>query len=57
MTLEQAINILHPDTTVQALRFTNQEESRILVDEACLVACDVMQKEIEKQQKAREERL
>lgn len=57
MTLEQAINILHPDTTVHALRFTNQEEARILVDEACLIACEVMQKEIEKQQRAKDERL
>jgi hypothetical protein len=57
MTLEQAINILHPETTFHALRFTNQDEARILVDEACLVACEVMRKEIEKQQKAREERL
>ncbi len=57
MTLEQAISILHPDTTFHALRFTNKDEARILVDEACFVACEVMRKEIEKQQKAREERL
>jgi hypothetical protein len=57
MTLEQAINILHPDTTVHALRFRQKDEAQNLVDEACLVACEVMRKEIEKQQKAREERL
>ena len=57
MTLEQAINILHPDTSFQALRFRQKDEARNLVDEACLVACEVMKKEIEKQQKAREERL
>lgn len=57
MTLEQAINILHPETSFQTLRFKQKDEARSLVDEACLVACEVMQKEIEKQQKAREERL
>lgn len=57
MTLEQAINILHPETSFHALRFRQKDEARSLVDEACLVACEVMQKEIEKQQRAKDERL
>lgn len=57
MTLEQAINILHPETSFHALRFRPRDEARNLVDEACLVACEAMQKEIEKQQRAKDERL
>ena len=50
MSVEQAIRILHPDTTVEALveigyyaGFRSQEA----VDEACVLACEIMEKYLE----------
>ena len=64
MTLEQAIRILHPETTREALAeveyyggFNGQHAQIQAVNDACLLACDVMGKEIEKQQRAKDERL
>jgi hypothetical protein len=58
MTLEQAINILHPETFEEAIKeFNGYYAISKAVNDACLLACEVMRKEIEKQQKAREERL
>lgn len=48
MTIEEAIRILDPETSVDALTginyYTgfNREKSIEVVDEACVVACDVM---------------
>jgi hypothetical protein len=57
MTLEQAIEVLHPDNSLLYLRLKYGEKLTSKKREARLIACAVMQKEIEKQQKAREERL
>lgn len=48
MTIEEAIRILDPETSIDALTeinyYTgfNREKSIEIVDEACAVACDVM---------------
>lgn len=58
MTLEQAINILHPETFEEAIKeFNGYYALQQAVNDACLLACEVMQKEIEKQQRAKDERL
>ena len=51
MSVEQAIRILHPDTTVEALAeigyyagFRSQDAELEAVNEACNVACEVMEK-------------
>lgn len=51
MSIEQAIRILHPDTTVAALAeigyyagFRSKEAELEAVNEACIVACEVMEK-------------
>lgn len=54
MTYEQAKKILHPDTTLEILAeieyyagFNGEEAKRKAVDEACLVACEALEKCIE----------
>ena len=56
MSVEQAIEILHPDTTRAALAeieyyggFNGREACIKAVDAACLVACDAMQKQVAKE--------
>lgn len=51
MSVEQAIRILHPDTTVEALAeigyytgFRSKEAELEAVNEACIVAFEVMEK-------------
>lgn len=51
MTIEQAIQILHPDTTTETLERisyyagSHSEETVLkIVKEACVVACEIMQK-------------
>ena len=51
MSIEQAIRILHPDTTREALAeigyyagFRSEEAELEAVKEACIVACEIMQK-------------
>lgn len=51
MTYEQAKRILHPDTTLETLAeieyyagFNGEEAKRKAVDEACLVACEALDK-------------
>lgn len=53
MTLEEAIKILHPDTTLLALGeieyfagFNGQEAKIKACEEACVVACEAMRREI-----------
>lgn len=49
MTYEEAKRILHPDTTREALaviEFKGKEKSREAVDEACLMACEALDKQI-----------
>lgn len=53
MTYEEAKRILHPDTTLEALAeieflggFKGKEKSRKAVDEACLMACEALDKQI-----------
>lgn len=55
MTYEEAKRILHPDTTREALAeieflggFKGKEKSRKAVDEACLMACEALDKQIPK---------
>ena len=49
MTLEQAIRILHPDTCTEALNEMGDEiDARKIFDTACLLACKVMQREVER---------
>ncbi len=53
MTIEEAIRILDPETSVDALTeinyYTgfNREKSIEVVDEACVVACDVMREHLQ----------
>ncbi len=51
MTYKEARRILHPDTTVDALieieyfaGFNGEEARRKAVDEACIVACEALDK-------------
>ena len=49
MTHEEAKRILHPDTTREALAeigFKGKEKSQEAVDEACLMACAALDKQI-----------
>lgn len=49
MTYEAAKRILHPDTTREALAeigFKGKEKTRKAVDEACLMACEALDKQI-----------
>ena len=51
MTYEEAKRILHPDTTREALaeiEFKGKEKSQEAVDEACLKACEALDKQIPK---------
>ena len=61
MTLEEARRILHPDTTIAALAeieyyagFNGEEAKYKAVEEACIVACEAMEK-LEKLEKWMEE--
>lgn len=45
MEIKDAIEILHPDTTAEALRDYTREEAIKIVEEACMVACEVMEKQ------------
>lgn len=49
MTYEEAKRILHPDTTREALAeigFKGKEKLQEAVDEACLMACEALDKQI-----------
>lgn len=53
MTCEEARNILHPNTTLQALSeieyyagFSGREAKIKAVEEACLIACDALDREL-----------
>ena len=55
MTNEEAMKILHPDTTLTALAeveyyggFNGQEAKIKAVEEACLLACEALEKQIPK---------
>lgn len=55
MTYEEAKRILHPDTTLEALAeieflggFKGKEKLQEAVDEACLMACEALDKKIPK---------
>lgn len=55
MTYEEAKRILHPNTTREALAeieflggFKGKEKLREAVDEACLIACEALDKQIPK---------
>lgn len=49
MEIKEAIRILHPDTTKEELFKYDKEESVKLVEEACLVACECMGKQVRKE--------
>lgn len=44
MSIEQAIYILDPETSMRALYGYNHEEGVALVEEACRVACECMRR-------------
>lgn len=49
MTYKEAKRIIHPDTTREALAeigFKGKEKSQEAVDEACLMACEALDKQI-----------
>lgn len=46
MEIQEAIKILHPDTTAEALEEYDKEESIKMVEEACIVACEALEKQI-----------
>ena len=48
MTTEEAIIILHPDTTKEALLGYTKEDAMQLVNDACVIACGCMGKQIPK---------
>lgn len=55
MTLQEAIRILHPDTTAEALAeieyyagFSGHDACIKAVEEACVIACEAMGKQIPK---------
>ena len=55
MTYEEAMKILHPNTTLTALAeveyyggFNGQEAKIKAVEEACLLACEALEKQIQK---------
>lgn len=54
MTYQEAIRILHPDTSLEALAeyeyyggFNGKEEKIKAIDEACVLACEAMQRLID----------
>lgn len=47
MTPKEAIRILHPDTTREALSGMDAETAIPLVEEACRMACEALEKHIE----------
>lgn len=60
MTKEQAIRLLHPDTTREALAeieyyggFRGRRAAIMAIDDACLIACDALKREIMKEQEER----
>lgn len=44
MTLEEAKKILHPDTSREALIGYSHEYGRELIKEACVVACEAIER-------------
>ena len=55
MEIEKAIEILHPDTTFKAITeieyyggFKGKEKAMEAINEACVVACECMEKQIPK---------
>ena len=48
MDIKEAIRILHPDTTHRALFGVEGKEAIKLVEEACILACECMKKQIPK---------
>lgn len=58
MEIEKAIEILHPDTTFKAITeieyyggFKGKEKAMEAINEACVVACECMEKQIAKKPK------
>lgn len=58
MTAEEALEIFHPDTTVQTLSrieycsgLNGEQALKEAVDDACLVACEALEKQIPKKPK------
>ncbi len=63
MTTQEAIKILHPDTTVEAIAeteyyagFKGREAGIKAVEDACVVACEALEKQIPKKPIEVEER-
>ena len=48
MTIEEAIKILHPDTTAEELDGYVKEYAMNVVEEACIVACKALENQIPK---------
>ena len=48
MEIKEAIKILHPDTTAEALYEYEREEAIKVVKESCVVACEALEKQIPK---------
>lgn len=45
MTLDEAILLLHPDTTGEALwKYGTKEKCIEVIDKACIIACEAMKK-------------
>lgn len=44
MTVEEAKRILHPETSKEALFGYDREQGVALVEEACLIACEAIDK-------------
>lgn len=55
MTEQEAINILHPDTTATALYGYSREAAIEMVNEACVIVCDATKKQIPAEPKRFEE--
>lgn len=53
MTPQEAIRILHPDTTREALSGMDSKTMIQIVNEACLMACEALEKQIEKEAEIR----
>lgn len=43
MTIDEAIKILHPNTTYRALFGVEEKEAIKMVEEACILACECME--------------
>jgi hypothetical protein len=43
MTIDEAIKILHPNTSYEALLGYNKKDAIKLVEEACILACECME--------------